>query len=132
MSMPASKKLLRKVAAMSKTHTKAASDANSAALVALGKEWAKEGRRRIYFDPLVGWYGLRIERGLQGNVVAIRFRGQPVSEIEAGNYIRRFQSSKLYFDYADSSFYGTGLWREDFEFIVEQIRTLERESVDGE
>ena len=107
----------------------AAPDANSAALAALGKEWAKEGKHRIYFEPLQGWYGLLIERGPQGNVVAIRFRGQPASEVEASSYIRRFQSSKLYFDYVDGCFHGIELWREDFEFIVEQIRTLEREGV---
>lgn len=107
-------------------HRLPAPDANVNALANLGKEWhkpAKRGRsaiRRIYFEPLHGWYGLLIHPG------SATFRGQPLADLEARGIIARFVNAKVYFDEMRGEFCGARITQEDFEFIVEQIRTLER------
>lgn len=108
-------------------HVLPAPGADVDALRELGRVWEKHGKQRVYFDPLQGWYGLHIERGPEGAIVAIRFRGQPITDREATPIIDHFREAKLWFDLADHSFHGKGLWQEDFEFIVEQILTLEEE-----
>lgn len=108
-------------------HTIAALDADTGALRQLGSEWIKPARRgrprrqRIYFDPLQGWYGLLIQSDRSATL-----RGEPITELEARAIIARFQKAKIYFDVLTKVFFGTEIGREDFEFIVAQIRTLER------
>ena len=117
-------------------HVIAAPDTNYDALCELGKEWQRPtGRRRggqrqdemhrIYFDPLQGWYGLLILLSADGSRQTT-FRGQPCTEDEARAIIARFVGAKVYFDVIGKAFHGTEIGRADFEFIVEQIRTLER------
>lgn len=86
-----------------------------------GREWIKADKHRIYFDNLVGWYGLMIDRKEGGAVSSIRFRGESISELLATRYIRRFSNSRIWFDVLDNFFHGQGLWQDDFEFIVRQI-----------
>lgn len=108
-------------------HTIAAPDADSSVLAQLGKEWFKPAKRRrqvmnrIYFDPLHGWYGLLIQPDRSPT-----FRGHPCTEDEARAIIARFAGAKVYFNVVSKMFHGTQIGREDFAFIVEQIRTLER------
>lgn len=97
---------------------------NVEALLELGKEWSKGNLRRVYFDPLQGWYGLMIERKPAGAIASIRFRGEPITEREAAAVIRRFAQSKVWYDFGDESFHSDGVFMDDFGFIIEQIRTL--------
>jgi len=112
-------------------HTVAAPDADVDALARLGREWTKPGRRgrdeiqRIYFDPLHGWYGLLIRPDRTA-----AFRGQPCSNEDMHAIHARFLKAKVYFDVLSKTFHGTQIGQEDFEFIVEQIRTLERSRPD--
>lgn len=108
-------------------HKMAVLDADVGALAQLGKEWvkpAKRGRRainRIYFDPVHGWYGLLIDGDRNAT-----FRGQACTREEAKAIIARLAGAKVYFDEMTNTFYGVGIGREDFEFVVKQIRVLER------
>lgn len=108
-------------------HTMVAADADVNALRQLGSEWIKPARhgsprrQRIYFAPLQGWYGLLIQPDRSATL-----RGQPVEELEARAIIARFQAAKVWFDVMTNTFYGAQIGREDFDFIVEQIRKLER------
>jgi len=64
-------------------HTLFDANINIAALGQLGSEWARHGRHRIYFDPLTGWYGLRIERFPNlGTMTANYLRGEVIPESE--------------------------------------------------
>lgn len=107
----------------------AAPDANVQALLELGNEWRRPAKKRrlaihrIYFGPLQGWWGLLIEPGRNA-----RFRGEPITELEARTIIARFCDAKIYFDVGTSKFHGVNIDHGAFLFIVEQIRTLERES----
>lgn len=112
---------LGNVAPIDLRHTLHCPDVNADTLSGWGKEWIRGDKHRIYFDHLQGWYGLFIERGPRGAVCGIRFRGEPISELLATRYIRRFSNTRIWFDVLDECFYGQGLWQEDFEFIVAQI-----------
>lgn len=104
-------------------HTILDTNIDTAALALLGSEWAKHGRRRIYFDPLTGWFGLRIERAPHlGTITAVYLRGVVIPESEGRAIAARLRGAKVWYDLDDHSFYGTGLAAEDFTFIVEQIR----------
>lgn len=106
--------------------TVAAPDADIDALLSLGKEWQKEptrrrpGAHRIYFEPLYGWYGLQIEEKQP------YFRGQPCAMTEAHGVLNRLRDAKIFFNVSSKEFCGKRINAEDFRFIVEQIRTLER------
>lgn len=118
---------LTNVAPLELYHTLPCPDADVEALSGLGKEWIKENKHRIYFDHLQGWYGLFIERGQHGAIRRIRFRGDPISEMQAAGYIRRFSNTRIWFDVLDSCFHGQGLWQEDFEFIIARILSTQNE-----
>jgi hypothetical protein len=76
-------------------HTILDENIDVAALAQLGSEWAKHGRRRIYFDPLTGWYGLRIERLPNlGAVTAVYLRGVVIPESEGRAIAARLQGGK--------------------------------------
>lgn len=106
-----------------------APDADVDALRELGHEWIKKstqhwpGAHRIYFETLHGWYGLATsgER---------TFRGERCSLLEAESIFYRFRTARVYFDVSVRKFCGQRINQEDFEFIVEQIRTLERAPTD--
>lgn len=113
-------------------YTMSTPDADIGALANLGTEWIKKPNKRarrrihrIYFDPLHGWYGLMIQPDH-----SVALRGQPITELEATAIIARFREAKVYFDVPTRMFHGTRIGYEDFEFIVEQIRTLERQTDD--
>ncbi|MBK8468020.1 MAG: hypothetical protein IPL32_19575 [Chloracidobacterium sp.] len=108
-------------------HTTLDENIDFAALTQLGSEWAKHGRRRIYFDPLTGWYGLRIERLPNlGTITAVYLRGVVIPESEGRAIAARLQGAKVYYDEGDHCFHGSRLDIEDFTFIVEQIRRATR------
>ena len=109
----------------------AAPDANVRSLTELGNEWSRPAKkrrpamRRIYFEPLQGWWGLLIEPGRNA-----QFRGEAITELEARAIIARFREAKVYFDVNKSKFCGENIDHDAFVFIVEQIRTLERSQPD--
>jgi hypothetical protein len=110
--------------------TVAAPDADIDALLSLGKEWIKEptrrrpGAHRIYFEPLYGWYGVQTA-GHQAT-----FRGQPCPLLDVLAIINRLRDAKIYYNVSSGKFCGERINEEDFRFIVEQIRTLERGLLD--
>ena len=87
--------------------SKARTDALVATLVALGgREWCKNGMRRVYFsaDLLAKFYGLRCTLYGTGNVESATLHGEKISNTSA-NFLRNdFADMKFWWDAETAAF----------------------------
>ena len=93
-----------------------------AVLKTLGTEWEAHGKHRIYFNDLAEYVGLDCDYYNTGNVSSARLNGEKISNTRASAMLSQLNSGKIWFDYADSKFYGKGMDAEFMKTICAAIR----------
>ena len=96
---------------------------NTDKLVELGKEWTKGDTRRVYFNNIESWYGLRVSRYNSGSIMSATLDGEVISNSTAKEIEGRFIGVKVWFDFADGEFHSQGTIKPGaFNKIVNNIK----------
>ncbi len=88
-----------------------------------GQLWLKDGMARIYFNDLIGLYGLEVERYESGNPRSVKLDGEPISNNQFSKIYNAI-GSKMWYDMIDGKFHGKGFnekW-DCFNVIVDEIK----------
>ena len=96
-------------------------------LAKVGKLWEKAGKRRIYFDDLSGWYGLKTTRYHTGNISSASLDGERISNTTAHHILSALSNAKVWYDFEDSKFHGQG-GGDYFPTIVTAIKRAARKA----
>ncbi len=92
-----------------------------------GKEWTKNGMRRVYMNGLATWFGLETSRYNTGNVASATLDGQEISNTQAKRIGDHLLDAKFYYDVNGKNFTATGLTQAEFDKIVAAIKTAMQE-----
>lgn len=79
------------------------------AISELGTLEIRGSQRRIYFNDLMGWLQLEIERDDTGKVLSTTRAGQPIPEKTAIRTENQLKRARLYYDLDERVFRGHGL-----------------------
>lgn len=63
-----------------------------------GKLWEKNGMRRVYFNRLADWYGLRVEYYKTGNISYAEVDGKRISNNSGRGILFMLNGAKLWYD----------------------------------
>ncbi len=87
-----------------------------------GQLWERDTMRRVYFNGLAGWLGLKTTHYKTGNVSSARLHREKISNSQARKIMSALLDAKVYFDLADGKFHGRGISNGRFQQVVSAIR----------
>lgn len=99
-------------------------------LKALGSEWQKAGKHRIYFNDLAQWFGLEFETYNSGNISGAWLDGDEISNRRAQEFSTYFRSAKVYYDVPGAAFYGQNIDSAYLKKIVARIKAAVEGRID--
>jgi hypothetical protein len=95
-----------------------------AAMRAIGKEWERGDKHRIYFNlDIPAIFGLKVSYYKTGNVSGASLNGGGISNAEGRRMLARLDG-KVYFDFADGKYHASGLDNADAKVVFAALKEM--------